>query len=158
MLLLKFQMSLLIALIVSGCSVAENRQGKAMTAVDKGRSLVITMGCNDCHTTGGKGDGHEEDWLTGSRLGFTGSYGTVYPTNLRLLVNEVSEHQWLLLIQRITRNSPMALTRLPSLTDEELTAVYRFIRQLGPKGEPAPERLPPGVMPTTDFVPFPLTH
>jgi mono/diheme cytochrome c family protein len=36
--------------------------------------------------------------------------------------------------------------------------VYPANRYLGPKGEPAPKSLPPGVMPTTDFIPFPLPH
>jgi hypothetical protein len=131
------------------------------TKIERGRYLVQIMGCNDCHTVsenGGDNYGPEENWLTGGGFGFTGAYGTVYPTNLRLLVNDLSEDEWLVLAQQMRSGSPMAWTKLPSLTNQDLKSIYRFVRHLGPKGKPAPEKLPAGIMPTTDFIPFPLPH
>lgn len=53
----------------------------------RGRYLVKTSGCNDCHTPGYTASGGKVDeklWLTGDTLGWNGPWGTTYPTNLRL--------------------------------------------------------------------------
>ena len=56
-------------------------------SLDRGRYLVKIAGCNDCHTTGyaeAGGKIPEKQWLTGDQLGFRGPWGTTYPINLRL--------------------------------------------------------------------------
>jgi mono/diheme cytochrome c family protein len=129
--------------------------------IERGRYVVEIMGCNDCHTPDYMGSGAslpEEDWLVGGALGFHGSWGTAYPTNLRLLLNGISEDDWLILARRMRQSSPMSWVRLPKVTDQDLRAVYRFVKYLGPKGTPAPARLPAGVIPTTDYLEFPEPH
>lgn len=151
--------------ITTGCADFPNKSAgfedrPARTDIDRGRRLILIMGCNDCHTSDaiGGGYGPEEDWLIGGVRGFSGSYGTLYPANLRLLVNEISEEEWLVLAMKMRTNSPMAWSNLPSLGEKGMRAMYRFIKSLGPKGEPAPDRLPPGVKPQTDYIVFPLPH
>jgi hypothetical protein len=39
---------------------------------------------------------------------------------------------------------PMPWFALRDMTRDDLRAVYRYIRQLGPVGEPAPAYVPPG--------------
>ena len=100
----------------------------------------------------------EEDWLVGGDLGFHGSWGTAYPTNLRLMLNGMSEDEWVVLARQMRQDSLMARVMLPKVTEEGLRAVYRFIAYLGPKGRPAPARLLAGVTPATDFLEFPEPH
>ncbi len=38
------------------------------------------------------------------------------------------------------------------ISDKDLTAIYRFIKSLGPKGIAAPARMMPGVKPTTPYI------
>ncbi len=162
--ILKFSL-LLFALSAIGCTdlsnmSANSQSRQTLAEVEPGRKLVLIMGCVDCHTPGviGAAHGPEEDWLTGSKLGFYGSYGTLYPANLRLLINETTEDEWVVLAQRMRENSPMAWSRLPYLTTEDLREIYSYIEYLGPKGVPAPQSLPPGVKPKTEYLYFPLPH
>jgi hypothetical protein len=41
---------------------------------------------------------------------------------------------------------------LKDMSDRDLTDVYRFIRSLGPAGEPAPAAVPPGGKVHTPFI------
>lgn len=43
---------------------------------------------------------------------------------------------------------------LRDMSDEDLRAVYAFIRSLGEPGEAAPEYVPPGVAVTTPYIDF----
>ncbi len=44
---------------------------------------------------------------------------------------------------------------LREMTEQDLRAVYRFIRNLGPAGEPAPAYLPPDQEPPKPYIQFP---
>jgi hypothetical protein len=96
--------------------------------------------------------------LVGSTLGFRGTYGTSYPTNLRLLLNNMTEDEWLVLAKQMRKNSPMAWVMLSSTVDQDLRAIYKFIKYLGPKGTPALSSLAAGVIPTTHYVDYPDPH
>jgi hypothetical protein len=48
--------------------------------------------------------------------------------------------------------------QLRAMTDEDLRALYRFIRALGPAGAPAPAYVPPGEKTTGPVVVFPGTE
>lgn len=150
---------LLVLGVVVGCAGGGKQQPSS--DIERGRYVIEIMGCNDCHTPDYMGSSvhiPEEDWLVGGTLGFHGPWGTAYPANLRLMLNSMSEEEWLVLARQMRQNSPMAWVRLPKTSDQDLRAVYRFVQHLGPKGVPAPPRLPAGVVPTTDYIEFPDPH
>lgn len=126
-------------------------------AIDRGRYVVKTAGCNDCHTPGYgavAGNVEESRWLVGDAIGFQGAWGTTYPINLRRFVQTLTEDQWLI-VARSPARPPMPWFALRDMTDEDLVAVYHFVRSLGDAGEPAPEYLPPGKAPSTPVVTWP---
>lgn len=131
--------------------------------IERGRYLAKVSGCNDCHTDGymqGNGEVPTEQWLTGSAVGFQGPWGTTYATNLRLLLDELTEADWLARA-REPKRPPMPWFNLSAMTDADLVALYRFVRSLGPAGEPAPVAAAPGeavATPYFDFVPKTLSQ
>ncbi len=164
----KIIVSLLTLLVMlSGCvesskklSVIEANRQQSLV-IERGRHAIKTMGCNSCHTPDymiKRSNIPEEDWLVGSTLGFRGTYGTAYPTNLRLLLNNMTEDEWLVLAKQMREDSPMAWVMLSKTADQDLRAIYKFVKHLGPKGTPALSRLPAGVMPTTQYVDYPDPH
>jgi hypothetical protein len=127
------------------------------TLIERGRYLVKTTGCNDCHTpayAARAGNVHESRWLVGDRIGWQGQWGTTYPPNLRLLVQGVTAEQWLKLARRPMR-PPMPWFALRDMTDADLLAIYHFARSLGPAGKAAPAFVPPGRQASTPVVRVP---
>jgi mono/diheme cytochrome c family protein len=132
--------------------VAEDAQ------VKRGRYLVQVGGCNDCHTPaypekGGKVP--EAQWLTGDALGWHGPWGTTYPTNLRLYMQDLTEEQWVKKAKALQARPPMPWFNVRAMTTSDLRALYRYIRHLGPAGKPAPAYLPPDKTPPQPYVAFP---
>jgi mono/diheme cytochrome c family protein len=126
--------------------------------VKRGRYLVQVGGCNDCHTPaypekGGKVP--EAQWLTGDALGWHGPWGTTYPTNLRLYMQDLTEEQWVKKAKALTARPPMPWFNVTAMTTSDLRAIYRYIRHLGPAGKPAPAYLPPDKTPPQPYVAFP---
>ena len=77
-------------------SVFEAQRQQSLV-IERGGQLIQIMGCNSCHTPDyivKRSNIPEEDWLVGGTLGFRGPQGTSYPTNLRLLLNNMSEEDW----------------------------------------------------------------
>lgn len=143
--------------LISGFLLSSGMGSERTSTIERGRYLVKTTGCNDCHTPGyAEKAGHvdESRWLTGDRLGWQGPWGTTYPPNLRLLVQNISAEEWLQIARRPTR-PPMPWFALRDMTDEDLLAIYTFARSLGPAGKPAPPFLPPGQEPSTPVVKVP---
>jgi hypothetical protein len=121
-----------------------------MKIVEKGRSLVKTFECNDCHTAGylqSKGNVPEDQWLTGESFGWSGPLGTTYGANLRLLIDSLTEDEWVEMSKNLARRPPMPHVILNAMIDEDLQAIYQFVRYLGPSGKPAPAYVPPGQEP-----------
>lgn len=130
---------------------------KAITVADqveKGRYLIITSGCNDCHTDGFMQDPSipESDWLTGSALGWQGPWGTTYPPNLRLTVQNLSEQQWVDMLRTRKGMPPMPWPSVNGYNEEDAKALYAYIRSLGPRGDRAPLAVAPGVEPKTPYL------
>jgi mono/diheme cytochrome c family protein len=122
----------------------------------RGRYVVATSGCNDCHTTGYPESGGrvpEARWLTGSTVGFNGPWGTTYPANLRLTVQSLSEDGWIARARSEMR-PPMPWFSLRDMSDADLRAVYRYIRSLGASGTAAPAYVPPGGKVATPYIEF----
>jgi len=159
---------LVVMLVVTAGCVESGKKVSGIEAkrqqsivIDRGRQVIRIMGCNSCHTPDymiQRSSIPEEDWLVGSTLGFRGPYGTAYPTNLRLLLNNMTEDEWLVLAKQMRNNSPMAWIMLSTTVDQDLQAIYKFVKHLGPKGTPALSRLEAGVIPTTHYVDYPDPH
>jgi mono/diheme cytochrome c family protein len=120
------------------------------TKVARGRYLVTVAGCNDCHTAGfamSGGKVPESQWLQGDRLGYTGPWGTTYPSNLRLTLGAMDLATWKHYARTATLRPPMPYWALNAMDDADLEALWHFTRALGDPGEPAPAALPPGTEP-----------
>jgi mono/diheme cytochrome c family protein len=129
--------------------------------VERGRYLVKMGGCNDCHTAdyvSRNGAVPEKDWLQGDTIGWRGPWGTTYAVNLRLYMEPFSEDQWLVVARNKPARPPMPWYALRDMSDDDLRALYRYIRYLGPAGVSAPSYVPPDDEPTTAYISFvPIT-
>jgi mono/diheme cytochrome c family protein len=126
--------------------------------IERGRYLVKITGCNDCHTPGyaqAAGKVAEKDWLTGDGLGWQGPWGTTYASNLRLYFANMSEAQWLAQARRMESRPPMPWFVFRDMKDEDLKALYAYIRAAGAAGKPAPAYVPPGQAAQGPVVRFP---
>jgi mono/diheme cytochrome c family protein len=124
--------------------------------VQRGRYLVTIGGCNDCHTEGFMEQAlkiPEKDWLKGSAVGFQGPWGTSYPANLRLVMNSMSEAQWLEHSQK-DRLPPMPAYVLQQMTRDDLKAIYAYVKSLGEPGVAAPAYVAPGGKVSTPYFVF----
>lgn len=138
-------------------TAADTKTGHS-ASVDRGRYIAKIAGCNDCHTPGymaSAGKVPEKDWLIGDALGWRGDWGTTYPPNLRIYLQNMSEAQWVKAAKTVELRPPMPWFALRDLTEQDLRAFYRFVKTLGPKGQPAPAYLPPGQVPKGPYVQFP---
>lgn len=121
----------------------------------RGQYVVKIAGCNDCHTPGyaqGGGKVPTRQLLIGSGMVFVGPWGTSYPTNLRLLMQDLTLEQWLQQARTTKALPPMPWYSLRSMSDNDLAAIYTYIRSLGPAGKPAPDALPPGELPSPPYM------
>jgi mono/diheme cytochrome c family protein len=126
------------------------------SSIERGRYLVTIGGCNDCHTPGYAEQGGkvpESDWLVGSPVGFHGPWGTSYPANLRLAVQQLNESAFIARA-RSQMLPPMPWFNLVAMSDDDLKSIYRFIVNLGPAGAAMPAAVAPGATPTTPYIEF----
>lgn len=133
---------------------------RSVSLLKRGRYLVVIAGCNDCHTAGYAQSGGkvaERNWLEGSRLGWHGPWGTTYPPNLRLFMQGKTRSQWIKFARAAALLPPMPNESIHAMTNRDLSAIYAFIRHLGPAGKPAPAYLPPSKKPTGAFVSWPAS-
>jgi len=155
--------SVVFAVLVSfstllGPSLAQCAEPGSYASVDRGRYLVQIAGCNDCHTAGYaqlNGQVPESEWLQGDALGWQGPWGTTYAPNLRLSLARLTEDEWVAFAQHLQSRPPMPSFGLNIMTGDDLRAIYAFVRQLQPLGEPAPDYVPPGQQAATPVVVFP---
>ncbi|MBN8887807.1 MAG: c-type cytochrome [Rudaea sp.] len=158
---MKFKTPLLLAAMAAtaGLSmVATATETAASSQVQRGRYLVRVTGCNDCHTPGYAQSGGQTDeklWLTGDALGWKGPWGTTYATNLRLFLDKLSEPQWLAHARTMQPRQPMPWYSMRAMSDEDLRAIYAFVKTLGPAGVAAPAYVPPSKPVQGPVVQFP---
>ena len=150
--------SIMASLVMTSVGLLFSNPSAAAEDADlkRGQYLVQIGGCNDCHTAGyaeKAGNVPTDEWLTGSPVGFKGPWGTSYAANLRLTLSSLTEDQWVT-FARVPRRPPMPWFNLRDMSDNDLRAMYRFIRQLGPKGQPAPLAANPGVTVHTPVIVF----
>lgn len=140
--------------VAAGAAAAAS--AKQAEQIARGRYLVTIGGCNDCHTPGYMQKGPavpESEWLTGVPVGFQGPWGTTYPANLRLVVKSMSESEWVR-HARQERLPPMPWFNVAKMTDDDLKAIYVYVRNLGNPGRPAPTYVAPGGKVDTPFFVF----
>lgn len=145
------------SLLVAAAALAADRSASD-DLVARGRYVVTIGGCNDCHTpdyAASMGQTPEKDWLIGDSLGWQGPWGTTYPPNLRIILSTMSADQWVAFARNLKSRPPMPSFALNRMTDDDLRAIYAFVRTLHPLGHPAPTYLPPGQPASTPVVIFP---
>jgi mono/diheme cytochrome c family protein len=123
--------------------------------IARGRYLVLTGHCNNCHTAGYQqtsGKTPEKDWLTGRDVGHRGPWGTTYPANLRLNVNKMTEAEWVAYASTLKNLPGMPTWSLRATHADDLRAMYQFIKSLGPSAIPSRPALPPGEEPKTLYI------
>jgi mono/diheme cytochrome c family protein len=128
--------------------------------VERGRYMVLTGHCNNCHTAGyaqKEGAVPEKDWLRGSGAqGWRGPWGTTYASNLRVNANVMSEEGWAMYLKNLKARPPMPWWSVRETSEADLRAMYQYIRQLGPAGEPAQPFLPPDTEPKPPYIQYPM--
>ena len=151
----------LVAATLSASSVvcAQDAKSAGASPLARGRYLVMIGGCNDCHTDGYAPSGGvtpEKDWLLGSGpLGFRGPWGTTYAPNLRLTASKMREDAWVKYGKELKTRPPMPWFNVNAMSEPDLRAMYRFIRNLGPVGAPALPYLPPEKEPKSPYIQWP---
>jgi mono/diheme cytochrome c family protein len=126
-------------------------------AVAHGEYIIRITGCNDCHTPTYAAKGGNiptSQWLTGSAIGFKGPWGVSYPANLRLLMQNLTEDQWVNFAKNLQARPPMPWFTLHMITDSDLRATYQFVKSLGPAGTQSPNFVPPGGEIKTQYIDF----
>jgi hypothetical protein len=154
--------NILFGAIFAAAAFAMSNAGAATKAdsqsVARGRYIAQIAGCNDCHTSKyllSNGKIPEKDWLLGDSFGWRGDWGTTYPPNLRITLSRMSENDWVKFARNLQTRPPMPWYVLHEMKEQDLRDFYRFVRQLGPVGEPAPAYVPPGQTPNGPFAQFP---
>lgn len=153
---LLMKLNLMLALLVwfTGSTALASED---LLAIQRGRYMVQVTGCNDCHTPMyGPKDGAvpEKDWLIGVAVGWKGPWGTTYASNLRKIAASMTEEQWKVYMKNLKTRPPMPFYSVNAMTDEDIRAVYKFIRFLGDHENPIPAALPPGETPKTPYFNF----
>lgn len=120
----------------------------------RGRYMVVTGHCNNCHTAGyaaRQGNVPEQEWLLGNPIGFRLAAGTSYASNLRLTVQNFTEEQWARYAKSAKTRPPMPWWSLHDTTEQDLRAMYQYMKHLGPAGRPAPLFVPPDKEPARPY-------
>lgn len=136
------------ALVSLGLVAVPARGDNAVAAnvLERGRYMVLVGHCNNCHTAGymqAAGEIPEAQWLLGNPVGWRGRTGTTYASNLRLYFAALSEPDWLKVARTMRPRPPMPWWSVRDTSDDDLRALYHYIRSLAPLGAPAPAFLPP---------------
>ena len=76
----------------------------------------------------------EKDWLTGDALGWQGAWGTTYPPNLRTFFQSFDDKAWIAMARTREFKPPMPTPAPRAMTDDDLRAIARYVRSLGPAG------------------------
>jgi mono/diheme cytochrome c family protein len=145
----------------SGVAVAPKKESAASrTVIDRGRYLLAVGNCNDCHTAGfpeREGKIPESQWLLGGApLGLRGPWGTTYASNLRVTASRLSESEWVRMTKTLKTKPPMPWFNLNQWSEADSRALYHYIKQLGPAGEPVKASLPPGQEAPQPYISWPM--
>lgn len=163
-----------IGAVAAGLSLAAGAQKGATKAepaaasslVERGRYLVMTMGCGDCHTPGTLYGGPDfARALAGSELGWRGPWGTSFARNLTP-DPETGLGKWTAEdIENALRTGvrkdgsvllpPMPWPNLVQMSEPDMKALVAYLRSLKPVKHAVPKALPPGGEYAGPVVPLP---
>lgn len=157
-----------VALVVIATTGARAGRTK-MTAEEelaRGRQIVYSSACIDCHTPGSfYGTPDTTRMLSGSELGWEGPWGVSYPRNLtpdmETGIGSWSVEDIVTAIRMGHRPDqtillpPMPWTAYAHMSDEDAYALARYIKSLPPVRHKVPDAVPPGVEVTTPKLSFP---
>lgn len=122
--------------------------------MERGKYLVVTSHCNNCHTAGyaaAEGLVPESRWLMGNPVGWKGKNGTAFAPNLRLMLRDLSEDQWLVMARQSRARAPMPWWSVRDMNDDDLRMIYRYVKSLLPLGTAAPDFLPADQQPRPPY-------
>jgi len=145
-----FAMLAICGLAAAACPVV----AASSADVERGKYLVVTSHCNNCHTAryaAAEGAVPEDQWLMGNPVGWRGKDGTTYAPNLRIMFSTLSEDQWLSLARQSRARPPMPWWSVRDTSDEDLRMIYRYVRSLAPLGTAAPSFLPAPQQPPAPY-------
>src|SRR5215212_4474738 len=120
------QRSVLISALCLGLTPGLAWSAEAPSA-ERGRQLVQTSGCNDCHTEAyglKEGDIPESEWLKGSVVGWRGPWGTTYAVNLRLRLHTMSEDEWTQFAKTFKTRPPMPWFNVHPMDESDIRSIY----------------------------------
>jgi hypothetical protein len=138
-----------------GVAISSAACAQADESIERGLQVSIIAGCHDCHTEGyseAEGKIDPEKALKGSPIGFKGPWGTSYATNLRYRVQFTSERGFVAMLKSMTTRPPMPWYNIRALDENDMIALYRYIKSLGPSRDYVVYSLPPGEEPKTPYI------
>lgn len=124
-------------------------------SIKAGEYLAVIAGCHDCHTPNFAKNGGNvpaKDYLTGVSYGFKGPWGVTYAANLRLLVQQLTEKEWMNFLKYSTGRPPMPWAATHKMSEDDLGSLYKYIKSLGGAGVDVPIATGPNETPKTDYI------
>jgi mono/diheme cytochrome c family protein len=143
----KLMLATLLALSALGAMASD-------PAIERGRDVALDAGCVACHSANGAAS-PERGWLAGNTTGQLGPWGTTYASNLRVSLSRMSEDTWVRYATKLKVRPPMPADALQRLSEDELRALYRYVRATGVTGSQVPYAMAPGQLPPAPFVAYP---
>lgn len=131
-----------------------NAHVEATNPLEAGKYLVLVGACNDCHTPGWMEKGievPESEWLVGVPIGWKGTWGTNYASNLRRYVKAFSEDDWVYEMHMRDAAPPMPWASMHAMPEQDLRAMYKYIKSLKPLGKQTPASVEPDEEPKTPY-------
>lgn len=122
--------------------------------IRQGRYMVLTGHCNNCHTIGfvaKQSNVPEKEWLLGNPVGFRTPAGTSYASNLRLTVQNFTEDEWAQYNKTARMQPPHPFWSIQPLSAQDLRAMHKYLKHLGPAGEMMPPFVPAGIEPVPPY-------
>jgi mono/diheme cytochrome c family protein len=148
-----------LAFLLNAPASAQTPHVTAATPEQAGAYLLIVGSCHDCHTpnwveSGGKTS--KDSLMTGRAVGFRGSWGVDYSKNLRTVVDREDEDKWVNTLKTADDGDghlPMPYHNTALMSDADLSAMYKYIKSLGPaQGERIPRSVKLGREPTGQYL------
>lgn len=155
-----------VAVLSASAALVNAAAPAADKAVERGKYLVMSIGCNDCHTPGTfYGAPDFSRFLSGSEMGWAGPWGVVYAANLtpdpETGLGKWSKEEIAKAIRSGNRPDGRQLAvampwmNFSHLTDGDAMAIAAYLKSLPPVKHAVPKPLAPGAEVTGPVLSFP---